>query len=67
MGRSEEETFKVKEKHVELDKRKINEIMEKLEHLTQQVDLITDYLIDISPANEQWKLVRCYPYRFKAR
>jgi hypothetical protein len=67
MGRSEEETFKVKEKHVELDKFKINEIMERLEHLTQKVDLISDYLITISPANEQGKLERCYPYRFKAR
>ena len=67
MGRSEEETFKVKEKHVELDKFKINEIMERLEHLTQQVDLITDYLITISPANEQWKLERYHPYKLRIK
>jgi archaellum component FlaC len=51
MGRDEEETFKVKEKHVEIEKvdeSKINSIMERLELITEQVNLISSYLLNVS-------------------
>jgi len=51
MGRNEEETFKVKEKRVEIEKieeSKINSIMGRLELITQQVNLISNYLMNIS-------------------
>jgi len=64
---SREETFKVKEKHVEISESKINSIMERLELITQQVNLISDYLITISPAEERWKLERYHPFKTKSR
>ena len=51
MGRDEEETFKTKEKHVEIeniDESKLNSIMERLELITQQVNLISNYLMNVS-------------------
>jgi len=51
MGRDEEETFKVKEKHVEIEKideSKLNSIMERLELIEQQINLISNYLMNIS-------------------
>ena len=51
MGRDEEETFKVKEKHVEIEKvdeSKVNSIMERLELITEQVNLISSYLLNVS-------------------
>jgi archaellum component FlaC len=51
MGRDEEETFQAKEKHVEIEKieeSKINPIMERLELITQQVNLISNFLMNIS-------------------
>ncbi|MCX6821637.1 MAG: hypothetical protein NTW30_02545 [Candidatus Aenigmarchaeota archaeon] len=51
MGRDEEETFKPKEKHVEIEKvdeSKINSIMERLELITEQVNLISNYLMNVS-------------------
>ena len=56
MSRDEEETFKVKEKHVEIEKideSKMDSIMERLELITQKVDLISDYLTSISPIEER--------------
>jgi len=64
---SREETFKVKEKRVEISESKINSIMERLELITQQVNLISDYLITISPSGERWKLERYHPYKTKRR
>ncbi len=64
---SREETFKVKEKHVEITESKINSIMERLEVITQRVNLISDYLVTISPAGERWKLERYHPYKTKSR
>jgi hypothetical protein len=68
MDRKEEETFKFKEKHVEkekLDESKVNSIMEKLELITQQINLISNYLMGISPSGEQWKLQRIHNYKNK--
>jgi tetrahydromethanopterin S-methyltransferase subunit G len=51
MGRDEEETFVVKEKTTEIEKieeSKINSIVERLELITQQVNLISNYLMNIS-------------------
>ena len=51
MGRDEEETFKPKEKRVEIEKideSKINSIMERLELITEQVNLISNYLMNVS-------------------
>jgi len=51
MGRDEEETFIVKEKTTEIKKieeSKINSIVERLELITQQVNLISNYLMNIS-------------------
>jgi len=51
MGRDEEETFMVKEKTTEIKKieeSKINSIVERLELITQQVNLISNYLMNIS-------------------
>jgi len=47
---SEEETFKLKPKKFEekIDESKINSIMERLEAITQQVNLISRYLSDVS-------------------
>ncbi|MDI6826112.1 MAG: hypothetical protein QMD36_02865 [Candidatus Aenigmarchaeota archaeon] len=50
-ARDEEETFKVKERHVETEKTeesRINSIMERLELITQQINLISNYLMNIS-------------------
>ena len=49
--RDEEETFKSKEKHVEIEKvdeSKINSISERLELITQQVNLMSSYLMNVS-------------------
>jgi len=67
MGREEEETFKVKEKHAKIDESQINSIMERLEVITQQVNLISNYLISISPSGERWKLQRFHPYKTRIR
>jgi cob(I)alamin adenosyltransferase len=51
MGRDEEETFIVKEKTTEIKKieeSKTNSIVERLELITQQVNLISNYLMNIS-------------------
>jgi archaellum component FlaC len=51
MSRDEEETFKVEEKHVEIEKTeesKIDSIMERLELITQQINLISSYLMNVS-------------------
>jgi tetrahydromethanopterin S-methyltransferase subunit G len=50
MSRDEEETFKTKEKHVEteIEESKLNSIMERLELITQQVNLISNYLMNVS-------------------
>jgi hypothetical protein len=64
---SREETFKAKEKHVEIGESKMNSIMERLELITQQVNLISDYLITISPAEERWRLERYHSYKTKSR
>jgi len=51
MGREEEETFEVKEKSAEIEKieeSKINSIVERLELITQQVNIISNYLMNIS-------------------
>ncbi len=50
MGRDEEETFKTKEKHIETEteESKLNSIMERLELITQQVNLISNYLMNVS-------------------
>jgi cob(I)alamin adenosyltransferase len=51
MGRDEEETFVIKEKSTEIEKIeqfKINSIVERLELITQQVNLISNYLMNIS-------------------
>jgi len=50
MGRDEEETFKVKEnaKIEKIEQSKINSIVERLELITQQVNLISNYLMNIS-------------------
>jgi len=51
MGRDEEETFEPKEKRVEIEKideSKINSIMERLELITEQVNLISNYLMNVS-------------------
>ena len=66
MNRNEEETFRVKEKHV-LDESKIKSIIERLELLTQQVNLISDYLKTVSPPGERWKLERYHPYKLRSR
>jgi len=49
--RDEEETFKSKEKRVEIEKvdeSKINSISERLELITQQVNLMSSYLMNVS-------------------
>jgi tetrahydromethanopterin S-methyltransferase subunit G len=51
MGRDEEETFKLKEKRIEIEKideSKVNSIMERLELITEQVNLISGYLLNVS-------------------
>lgn len=51
MGRDEEETFKLKEKRIEIEKideSKVNSIMERLELITEQVNLISNYLMNVS-------------------
>jgi len=67
MSREEEETFKIKERHVEIDESEIKSIMERLELITQKVELISNYLITISPAGERWKLERFHPYKTRIR
>ena len=64
---NKEETFKVKEKHVEIDESKINSIIERLELLSKQVNLISDYLTTVSPAGERWKLERYHPYKLRSK
>jgi hypothetical protein len=67
MVRKEEETFKIKEGHVETDESEIKSIMERLELIAQKVELISNYLITISPAGERWKLERYHPFKTQSR
>jgi hypothetical protein len=67
MSREEEEAFEVKEKHAGIDEAKINSIMERLELITKQVNLISDYLMSISPTEERWRLEKFHPYKNRSR